>query len=203
MRQITAKYDGACKKCGADLKVGTPAMYEKYTGIFCVGCEPTDPEEIRAYRQERADRKADKYEEWAAKRRAVAEPITKKIRDIFHEDIALCTQPGPIPYRTKLIRQEDRAMESLAVAREMEEKADNLRNSVRVKGDAARKHQEDRDRIRPLLKVGELAHSWIYGILKVKKVNKKTVLLEGRFGDVLTDIHLIDDKFFNKATKRD
>ena len=58
MRQIEVKYQGECNKCGAVLEVGTQASYEKYTGIFCVGCEPKDTEEIRAYRQAKADQKA-------------------------------------------------------------------------------------------------------------------------------------------------
>ena len=185
MRTITVKYEGTCKKCGGDLKVGTPAMYERYTGIFCVGCEPTDPEVIRAYRQERADRKADKYEEWAAKRRAVAEPITQKIRDIFHEDIALCTQPGHIPYRAKLIRQEDRAIESLAVARTMEQKAENLRH-VRVAGDAERQHEAYRDKMRQLLKPGMRALEMVTNPCTVLKVNHKSAKIKTDNGYTFT-----------------
>ena len=52
MRAIIVKYDGECRKCGATLPVGVDAIYERHIGVFCPGCAPTDPEEIRAYRQE-------------------------------------------------------------------------------------------------------------------------------------------------------
>ena len=55
MRAITVIYKGNCYKCGADLEVGTKAEYEKKTGIFCPGCAPTDKEDIRRYRQNKAD----------------------------------------------------------------------------------------------------------------------------------------------------
>ena len=79
MRQITVKYTGECRKCGNTLIVGSQAMYEKTTGIFCVGCEPTDTEDIRGYRQERADRKADRYDEWAGKRETKATAAAQQL----------------------------------------------------------------------------------------------------------------------------
>jgi len=72
MRQIQVKYESECKKCGAVLGVGTPAMYEKSMGCFCLGCEPKEVEDIRAFRLEKAKRKAERYEGWAAKRKEKA-----------------------------------------------------------------------------------------------------------------------------------
>ena len=68
MREILVKYSGDCAKCGETLEVGAKAVYERRVGIFCSGCAPTDPEEIRAVRQEGADRKADRLQGWADKR---------------------------------------------------------------------------------------------------------------------------------------
>jgi len=69
MREIIVKYNGECKRCNAVLDVGTKAMYEKSMGCFCVGCEPKDVEEIRFFRLAKNEKKADKYDEWAHKRR--------------------------------------------------------------------------------------------------------------------------------------
>jgi len=68
MRRIAVKYQGICARCGGTLEIGSDAMYEKYTGIFCIGCEPIETEDIRSFRQAKANSKADKYEGWADKR---------------------------------------------------------------------------------------------------------------------------------------
>jgi hypothetical protein len=62
MRTITLKYGGDCRKCGAELRPGQVAGYEKHVGIFCPGCMPQDREEIRSFRQEAADRYAERLE---------------------------------------------------------------------------------------------------------------------------------------------
>ena len=68
MRQIILRYGGDCRKCAAVLAPGQDAVHEKHVGIFCPTCAPTDTEEIRACRQEAGNRRAAKYEKWAAKR---------------------------------------------------------------------------------------------------------------------------------------
>ena len=73
MRQIIVKYNGECTRCGNILEVGNPAMYEKSMGIFCMGCEPNEVEDIREFRQAKASRKADRYDGWAKKREDQAE----------------------------------------------------------------------------------------------------------------------------------
>jgi hypothetical protein len=176
MRELTVKYQGECKRCGATLDVGAQAMYEKSTGIFCMGHEPTDSEEIRAFRQEKADRKAERYEMWADKRREKASAQLNSYPEIRH-DIALCTQPGHIPFRARMNRADDRAYESLGVARRMEEKAENIRN-VRVAGDAERRREARREAIRQVLKVGDITHNAMWGIGIVRKINEKTATIE-------------------------
>jgi hypothetical protein len=191
MREITVKYDGTCRKCGADILAGTQAMYEKRVGVFCLTCAPTDTEEIREYRQEAADRKADKYDEWANKRIAKAN-ATFKAQERFRGDIAFNTQPGHIPFRDRLNRQAEKAFENMNVARDMKGKAASLRSSVRVKGDADRKRQEKRDRIREVLKVGMTVNTWVYGIGVVEKINKTTAKIGkcGASGSYSTNVDL-------------
>ena len=175
MRTITVKYTGECKKCGATLDVGSNAAYEKTTGIFCLECAPTDTEEIRTYRQERADRKADKYDEWAGKREVKAGAKLNSYPEIRH-DWAFITQPGRIPFRDRMNKSDGRALESLKVARGMRSKADSLRH-VRVKGDAEKRWQGLRDLNVSRFKVGDRVNTGIYGQGTILKFNKKTVLV--------------------------
>ena len=180
MRTITLKYNGDCQKCGATLAAGEQAIYERRVGVFCLECEPKDPEEVRAYRQAGADRKADKYDDWAAKRRARAN-ATLAHNERYTGDIAFNTQPGHIPLRARVIKQNDKAFESLATAERFTEKAARLRH-VRVAGDAERKRQRIREQVLTWLKVGASVDTAIYGRCVVKKINKKTAKITTRNG---------------------
>jgi len=172
MRQITVKYDGECSKCGASLEVGQPAMYEKRTGIFCVGCEPVEVEDIRACRQAKADRKAAKYEEWANKRETKARAQLNSQPSMRH-DWAFITQPGHIPARARMIKADDRAYESLGKAGEFRAKAESLRR-VQVKGDAERKRQAVREANDKLIGKGSRVHDAVFGEGVVLRVCKKS-----------------------------
>lgn len=172
MRQIIVKYQGDCRKCGATLAVGERAIYERHIGIFCPECEPTDSEEIRTYRQEAADRKADKYDEWADKREQRAEAQLNSYPEIRH-DIAFITQPGRIPFRDRMNRADSRAFESLQVAEGMRTKAESLRH-IKVKGDAEKRWQGLRDLNTDRFKVGDMVDTGIYGKGTILKINKKT-----------------------------
>lgn len=152
MRQLTVKYTGECKKCGKSLEVGEAAMYEKSMGIFCPGHEPTETEEIRQCRQEKADAKADRYDEWAAKREKAATAALNSYPSIRH-DWAFITQPGRIPFRDRMNKADDRACESLKVAEGMRSKADSLRH-VKVAGDAERRRQAERDALDKIITKG-------------------------------------------------
>lgn len=185
MRQITVKYSGQCAKCGNALEVGQSAIYEKTTGIFCVGCEPTDVEEIRTYRQEKADRRADRYDGWAHKREVRASAQLNSYPEIRH-DIAFNTQPGHIPFRARMIAADNRAFESLRVAERMRGKADNIRG-VRVAGDAERKRQAERDALRPLLAPGVRVNSPLYDTGIILKVNQKTAKIKFDRGFIHND----------------
>jgi len=173
MRPITVKYQGECRKCGATLTEGSQAIYERRVGIFCPECAPTDTEEIRQLRQAVADRKANRYEDWAAKRREKASVQLNSHPEIRH-DIAFCTQPGRIPFRERMNRADERAFESLQVAERMEQKANSLRH-VRVKGDAEKRWQGLRDLNVNRFNVGDVVDTGIYGRGTILKFNKKTV----------------------------
>lgn len=172
MRNITVKYAGNCRKCDALLSIGDAAIYERHIGIFCPDCAPTDSEDIRTYRQEAADHKADKYEEWAQKRTDKAMSTLNHNRT-YTDDIAFNTQPGHIPLRARVIKQNDKAYENLTVAKRFEEKAESLRH-VRVKGDAEKRWQRLRDLNTTRFKVGDIVETGIYGRGTILKINKKT-----------------------------
>ena len=161
MRQIVVKYEGECKKCGNALEVGQPAMYEKSTGIFCPGCEPKEVEEIREFRLAKAERKAERYEEWAGKREVKANAALNSFPSMRH-DWAFITQPGHIPARARMNAADDRAIESLKVAEGMREKADSLRH-VRVAGDAERARQAMRERQDLLIGKGSRGYDFSLG----------------------------------------
>ena len=172
MRVINLKYAGNCRKCDSLLTEGAQAAYERRIGVFCPSCQPTDPEEIRQYRQEGADRKADRLEQWATKRRDSATTTLDHNRH-YTDDLAFNTQPGYFPLRHRVIAQNDRANESLAVAQNMEDKADRLRH-VRVAGDAARSDQKHREHLLTVLKPGMRVIGGVSGEGTILKVNRKT-----------------------------
>ena len=108
--------------------------------------------------------------------RADANAVLDHNREHYTSDIAFNTQPGHIPLRARIIRQNDRAFESLQKAQRMQEKANSLRH-VRVAGDAERNRQAKRDAIRGRLQVGMKVDTVIYGIGTVKRINKKTATI--------------------------
>jgi len=162
------------------------ADYEKTTGIFCPGHFPTDPEKMREFRLKKAEVKAQRYEEWAEKRKTRAETVFKQ-NERFFGDIAFNTQPGHIPFRARLIAANDRACESLQIANRMESKADNLRN-VRVKGDAARRDEEKRAKVMEWIKPGMMVFTYCFGNVEILKVNKKTATVKGKFSNFTYDL---------------
>lgn len=190
MRPITVKYEGDCQKCGVRLVEGERAVYERRVGIFCPDCAPTDPEEIRKYRQEGADRKADKYDEWAEKREKRANAALNSHPEVRH-DWAFITQPGRIPFRERMNRADDRAFESLKVADGFRAKAASLRH-IRVAGDAEAKRQAKREAVRAILKIGMRVDTVIYGEGVVEKINRKTATIgsTGTSGTYKTTVDL-------------
>ena len=187
MREITAKYANECRHCGAVLDVGSTVAYERGIGTFCPPCAPTDPDMIRSYRAERADRKADRLEEWAEKRRAKASALYNQGSEL-RQCHAFNTQPGHIPERARMIRREEKAFEHSNVASNFEDRADRLRSSVRVAGDAERQRQAYREAADAVIGVGDLIDSSMYGHGIVRRVNAKTFTVAFRGGEFVTTI---------------
>lgn len=200
MRQLTTKWNGECAKCGADLPEGTTVQYEKSMGIFCPGCEPTDVEEIRSFRLAKAERKASRLDEWAQKREQAAGAQLNSNPEIRH-DWAFVTQPGHIPFRDRMNRADDKAYESLRVAKEQRAKAHNLRQ-VRVAGDAERRRQASRDRQDAIIHKGTKVQDVLFGVGEVVGVYKKSYRIKFDSGGtyardksyILKDKNYLDNK---------
>jgi len=150
MRKITVKYEGTCSKCGASLPVGSEAMYEKTTGIFCVGCEPVEVEDIRLFRLKKAQARADMLERKAGRLESLASKKQAAF-NTYRQDIAWLTQPGYISGRDKVIKRYEKGFELQKEAEQCRDKAESVMiYKTRVKGDAARADaalREARDQI--------------------------------------------------------
>ena len=190
MRTITVQYQGDCRQCGANLSPGAQAVYEHRVGIFCPTCAPTAPEDIRAYRQQGADKRADRLQGWADARRQRALATFEHNR-IYTGDHAFNTQPGHIPLRARVIAQENRAFESLQVAERLENKAASVRRG-RVAGAAARDDEAHREALRAALTPGMTVHTDHYGDGVLKRVYTKsarvTVTRNNLASDVTVDL---------------
>ena len=79
--------------------------------------------------RERREARADNYREWAGKRETAAEAVFEAGRP-FTEDYAFNTQPGHIPFRSRLIAREDRAHQSVAKAGSMRSRADGIEDQL-------------------------------------------------------------------------
>lgn len=79
--------------------------------------------------RERLERKAERRREWAEKRTKKAEAVFAH-NEPYTSDHAFNTQPGHIPARARIIAQEDRAYESLAVAKHHESTAAGIQDHL-------------------------------------------------------------------------
>lgn len=177
MREIVTRYNGECRRCAAAIAIGDRVVYERRVGVFCLACAPTDPEEIRAYRAEGAERKAAKLEEWADKRHAKAQALEARNAP-YRGDIAFNTQPGHIPERARAIRRTEKAWEHSRKAQEMEARAGRLRAGVAVAGDAETRRESRREVVRGWIAKGMQVHDAIYGRATVLRVNPKTATIQ-------------------------
>jgi hypothetical protein len=151
-------------------------------GLFCCGCEPKTVEEIREYRTIKARMKAEKYESWAEKREDRASAQLNS-NPTVRRDWAFITQPGRIPLRDRMNRADDRAFESLAVAKGFREKAASILD-VRVAGDAERRRQAERDYLDKVISKGSMVRDFALGKGEVIQVCKKSYRIKFASGNV-------------------
>lgn len=163
MRKITVKWEGNCTRCQANLEVGMLAMYEKMTGIFCVGCEPQDTEEIRKFRIIKAEVRTNKLIGKAERLEKEAERKAAPL-EYMRGDTAFFTQPGHIPARARMFRAANKAGELSKEAREVREKARGVMvYKTRVAGDAERAREEERKKQDLLIGKGSRVYDFCFG----------------------------------------
>ena len=124
--------------------------------------------------------RAAAYEAKAAKLHAQTAELNQ--RKSWETDIAFLTQPGRIPQRDAMHRRLERAYALANEAKALETKARNLRALAgRCAGDA----EKAREVVRMAcdVAVGDMVSS-VYGVRRVIKVNAKTILTEGSFGNI-------------------
>jgi hypothetical protein len=75
--------------------------------------------------RDRREARAERLRGWAETREERAAAVFKA-GERYTSDLAFNTQPGPMPFRAKLIAREDRAYESLGKAAAMKSRADGI-----------------------------------------------------------------------------
>jgi len=133
-------------------------------------------EELRKFRKERADRRAKQLENWAYNKEKKAKQIEDSWPDFIH-DIAFNTQPGHIPFRARIIKQQEKVFQLREEAKRLREKAKNVRiYKSRVKGDAEARRELERKEQDKIIKEGDYVYSILYGRKAiVQKVFKKAI----------------------------
>ena len=156
-------------------------------------------EELRKFRKERADRRAKQLENWAYNKEKKAKQIEDSWPDFIH-DIAFNTQPGHIPFRARIIKQQEKVFQLREEAKRLREKAKNIRiYKSRVKGDAEARRELERKEQDKIIKEGDYVYSILYGRKAiVQKVFKKSYRL--KFDDINHPV-LQDKTFVQKITK--
>lgn len=142
-----------------------------------------DIEALRAERQAKANAKA-------ARLRARAERLEKEAEakmaafNHYRQDWAWVTQPanpnrGFGKQRQQITDRYGKGLELMVEAKTLRERADELeRTGGRVKGDAERRHEEQRAANDAVIGVGATVRDFAFGIGTVVRVNKKTYTVE-------------------------
>jgi hypothetical protein len=167
---------GLCTKCGND----TGAAWK----TLCRLCwEKRTPDEVRAQRQAKLDKKV-------AQMRDKAERLEKEadsklaLMDQYRGDIAFLTQPAAPGstfgrQRAKVYARYDKGMEFSAEAGKLKKEADwKEKRGVSVRGDAEAQRQLEREKRDKVFTVGSKVYDWIFGDGEIIKVNRKTYTIK-------------------------
>ena len=165
--------------------------------------KPLTPDELRAYRQDRQDRRADRLRDRAALADARAAKASNKISKGEREFWGLM-EPVKVGHHSERRHRKllNRAWDSFMEAGKEAHYADQLRRRAdwlqpaRVAGDAARARQEANDAARDQFAIGDTVKDIILGLGVVFRVNAKTLTIRFNSGGTYTreprDISLIE-----------
>jgi hypothetical protein len=184
-RWLYAKYPNTCATpdCGYLIHQQEKAYYMPSVGrLYCNRCgehapEPTE-QEIREYRQRKADRRADRMTTRAG--RLEQEATQRQNRAAPYDDYAFWTQPADPG--SKFAKQRSRVRDNLNKAAELQVEAQTLRShaawtrqeGVAVKGDAEKKRQALRDQNDDAIQTGSRVQSVMWGAGVVMGVYAKS-----------------------------
>jgi len=162
--------------------------------------EPLTGDALRAYRQAKADRKAERIRGRAEKKSALAESLFEKehrIADMipFGQPV-LCGHHSQRRHERDIERMQSLSSKACAAYQEgqhLARVAERLSRPVAIKGDAEARHEAHRQKIRESVKVGDMVNAGCFNQKKVLKINKKTLTVEGTFGGKFTiDMALVN-----------
>ena len=151
--------------------------------------KPLTPDELRAYRQDRQDRRADRLRDRAALADARAAKASNKISKGEREFLALM-EPVKVGHHSErrhrklLQRSWDSLMEAgkeAHYAGQLRQRADWLQ-PARVAGDAARERQEANEAAKGQFAIGDTVRDIILGLGVVFRVNAKTLTIRFNSG---------------------
>jgi len=159
---------------------------------------PLTGEALRAYRQDRADRKAARLRERAGKKAVLADQLFDREHRIA--DMIPLGQPILVGHHSQRRHERDieriqrlstQACEAFRESKHLAEVADRLEAGVSIKGDAEKRHEAHRQKIRETVKVGDIVEAGCYGPKEVIKINRKTLQVTGAFGPITIDMSLV------------
>lgn len=131
-------------------------------------------EELRAYRQARANQKADRVRSWGENKLRQAQELENSIPEYAH-DYAFITQPGHIPARARINRKQDAIFQLRKEGTAQIERAERIEKyGARVKGDAERAREVMRIEQDKTIEKGSRVHDFCFGDGEVTRVNKKS-----------------------------
>jgi hypothetical protein len=151
--------------------------------------EPLTGDALRAYRQAKADRKAERIGARAEKKSALAESLFERehrIADMipFGQPV-LCGHHSQRRHERDIERMQSLSSKACAAYQEgqhLARVAERLSRPVAIKGDAEARHEAHRQKIRESVKVGDMVNAGCYGKMEVMKINQKTIKVNGTFG---------------------
>ncbi|MFA5379860.1 MAG: DUF3560 domain-containing protein [Dehalococcoidia bacterium] len=162
--------------------------------------EPLTGDALRAYRQAKADRKAERIGARAEKKSALAESLFEKehrIADMipFGQPV-LCGHHSQRRHERDIERMNSLSSKACTAYQEgqhLARVAERLSRPVAIKGDAEARHEAHRQKIRESVKVGDMVNAGCFNQKQVLKINKKTLTVAGTFGGKFTiDMALVN-----------
>jgi len=131
-------------------------------------------DELRKYRQEKANRKAERVKGWGESKLKQAQILEDSIPEYAH-DWAYITQPGHISGRDKINRKQEKIYRLREEGKRQIKRAERIKKyGGRVKGDAEREREVEREKQDKIIGKGSRIHDFCFGDGEVVRVNKKT-----------------------------